>query len=80
MEHSLLNYFSRSKSEIIQQEALRDYYREVNKRQHNKTKIKRCKRFTQVYYPIFCIVFVIMFWAFGMKEYRETKLTGTQVS
>ena len=61
----------RSKSEIVQQEALREYYKDMSERNRNEKKILACKRFTQVHYPAFCLVFVVIFWVWGIKVYRE---------
>ena len=63
--------FFRSKNEAIQKEALREYYKEMSAKHQNEKKIIACKKFTQVYYPTFCLVFVVIFWAWGMKIYGE---------
>ena len=43
----------------------------MSAKNQNEKKIQSCKRFTRVYYPIFCLVFVVVFWAWGIKVYGE---------
>ena len=61
----------RSRDEKTQKEALVAYYKEIDRIARNQMKIVQCKRFTQVYYPTFCVAFIIIFWVVGMAKYYE---------
>ena len=40
-------------------------------RKKNEDRIKRLKKFSRVINPLFCIGFVIVFWAAGMEHYYQ---------
>ena len=58
----------RSTNEVVQQQALKDFYKEIEASNRNKRKIETCKRFSRVYYPTFCILFVATFWVMGIQN------------
>ena len=62
---------SRSRNEAIQTEALKEYYKKIDATNKNKKRIIFFKKFSKVYYPFFCVVFVVTFWTFGLKNYYE---------
>ena len=57
-------------NEQVQREALKKHYEEL-KRNSSGTKIASCQRFARVYYPGFCIVFIIAFWVLGLRNASE---------
>ena len=70
-------YFSFSRADLInideqkQREALKEFYEREILRKKNKDRIKSLKRFSRVINPLFCIGFVIVFWAAGMHHYHQ---------
>ena len=52
---------------MVQRDALRLHYKELQKEAKNETHIKNCKKLARVYYPSICVVFVISFWVLGLK-------------
>ena len=73
INHKKITYifFFSSVDERVQRKALDEYYREIGEQAKNKKRIDRCKKFARVYYPGFCVAFVIIFWFLGIKKYSE---------
>ena len=78
--HNIINqhlklYFRRAElvnvNEQKQKEALKEFYENEIRKQTNEDQIRRLKKFSRVINPLFCIGFVIMFWAAGMHHYYE---------
>ena len=84
-QHSLFNKYIISQSiklyfrqadlvnidEQKQKEALEKFYRNEILKQKNEDQIKRLKKFSRVINPLFCIGFVIVFWAAGIQHYYK---------
>ena len=64
----MIRKFFRHINEQIQREALKQHYKELEKMTKNKNHIKRCQKFARVYYPSFCILFVVCFWVLGINH------------
>ena len=62
-------FTSSSIDERVQRKALDSYYKEIGLKAKNKARIERCKKFARVDYPIFCVIFVILFSVSGMNQY-----------
>jgi len=62
------NYL-RSKDEKNQQKAMTSFYAKAAKK--NEKKIRICKMFARTIYPMFCIIFVVLFWATGMVVHNK---------
>ena len=61
------SHAKKATNDIIQNEILKN---EIMKR-NNEDRIKRLKKFSRVINPLFCIGFVIVFWAAGMHHYHQ---------
>ena len=68
-------YFRRDElvniNEQKQKEALKEFYENETLKKNNEDRIKRLKKFSRVINPLFCIGFVIVFWAAGMHHYYQ---------
>ena len=68
-------YFRRAElvniNEQKQKEALKEFYENEIMKKNNEDRIKRLKKFSRVINPLFCIGFVIVFWAAGMQHYYK---------
>ena len=68
-------YFRRAElvdvNEKKQKEALKEFYENEALKQKNEDRIKQLKKFSKVINPLFCIGFVIVFWAAGMQHYYQ---------
>ena len=68
-------YFRRAElvnvNEQKQKEALKEFYENEILKQTNEDQIRRLKKFSRVINPLFCIGFVIVFWAAGMQHYYQ---------
>ena len=63
-KHNPILFFS-SKDEKVQNEALAKFYKEsIN----NEQRIKKFKRFARIYYPVFCVAFILGFWILGFNN------------
>ena len=78
--HNIINqhlklYFRRAElvnvNEQKQKEALKEFYEKEIRKQTNEDQIRRLKKFSRVINPLFCIGFVILFWAAGMQHYYQ---------
>ena len=78
--HNIINqhiklYFRRAElvnvNEQKQKEALKEFYENEIRKQTNEDQIRRLKKFSRVINPLFCIGFVIVFWAVGMQHYYQ---------
>ena len=78
--HNIINqhiklYFRRAElvnvNEQKQKEALKEFYENEIRKQTNEDQIRRLKKFSRVINPLFCIGFVIVFWAAGMQHYYQ---------
>ena len=58
-------------NEQKQKEALKEFYENEIRKQTNEDQIIRLKKFSRVINPLFCIGFVIVFWAAGMQHYYQ---------
>ena len=58
-------------NEQKQKEALKEFYEYEALKQKNEDRIKQLKKFSKVINPLFCIGFVIVFWAAGMQHYYQ---------
>ena len=58
-------------NEKKQKEALKEFYENERLKQKNEDRIKQLKKFSKVINPLFCIGFVIVFWAAGMQHYYQ---------
>ena len=58
-------------NEQKQKEALKEFYENEIMKKNNVDRIKRLKKFSRVINPLFCIGFVIVFWAAGMQHYYK---------
>ena len=58
-------------NEKRQKEALKEFYENDALKQKNEDRIKQLKKFSKVINPLFCIGFVIVFWAAGMQHYYQ---------
>ena len=73
----ILNFVLFSWRELVnvdeqkQKEALQEFYENEGLKQKNETRIKNLKTFSKVINPLFCIGFVIIFWAVGMQHYYQ---------
>ena len=70
--HLLRNFwvtFFRSVHERIQQENMKVYFEKANKR--NMRKMKFCLYFNRFIYPIFYILFIVLFWMVGLVNYSK---------
>ena len=68
-------YFRRDElvnvNEQKQKEALKEFYENEILKKNNEDQIKRQKKFSRVINQLFCIGFVIVFWAAGMHHYYQ---------
>ena len=68
-------YFRRAElvnvNEQKQKEILKEFYENEIRKQTNEDQIRRLKKFSRVINPLFCIGFVIVFWAAGMQHYYQ---------
>ena len=68
-------YFRRAEliniNEQKQKEALKEFYEKETLKKKNEDRIKNLKKFSRVINPLFCIGFVIVFWAAGMHHSYE---------
>ena len=60
---------SRAVNERTQQRAMGEFYDNI--KVENLHKIKICKTFVRVIYPVFCVIFVILFWMTGLVHYYQ---------
>ena len=60
----------RAKDEKAQQAAMKIFYQAASKNK-NKKRVKQCKYFLRVIYPVFCIVFILLFWIIGLFNYYK---------
>ena len=73
----ILNFVLFSWRELVnvdeqkQTRALQEFYEHEGLKQKNETRIKNLKTFSKVINPLFCIGFVIIFWAVGMQHYYQ---------
>ena len=73
----ILNFVLFSWRELVnvdeqkQKEALQEFYENEGLKQKNETRIKNLKTFSKVINPLFCIGFIIIFWAVGMQHYYQ---------
>ena len=58
-------------NEKKQKEALKQFYENEALKQKNEDRIKQLKKFSKVINPLFCIGFVLVFWAAGMHHYYQ---------
>ena len=58
-------------NEQKQKEALKEFYENETLKQKNEVLIKQLKKFSKVINPLFCLGFVIVFWAAGMQNYYQ---------
>ena len=58
-------------NEQKQKQALKEFYENEILKKNNEDQIKRLKKFSRVINPLFCIGFVIVFWAAGMHHYYQ---------
>ena len=63
-------------NERKQKEALQEFYENETLKQNNQNRIKSLKTFSRVINPLFCIGFVIVFWAVGMQHYFQKLYFG----
>ena len=59
----------KSKDEKNQQKAMTSFYAKAARK--NEKKIRICKTFARTIYPVFCFIFVVLFWATGMVVYNK---------
>ena len=77
----ILNFVLFSWRELVnvdeqkQKEALQEFYENEGLKQKNETRIKNLKTFSKVINPLFCIGFVIIFWAVGIQHYYQKNIT-----
>ena len=64
-----ISHFFRSVHERIQQENMKVYFEKANKR--NMRKMKFCLYFNRFIYPIFYILFIVLFWMVGLVNYSK---------
>ena len=73
----ILNFVLFSWRELVnideqkQKEALQEFYGNESLKQKNEKRIKNLKTFSKVINPLFCVGFVIIFWAVGMQHYYQ---------
>ena len=73
----ILNFLLFSWRELVnvdeqkQKGALQEFYENEGLKQKNEKRIKNLKTFSKVINPLFCIGFVIIFWAVGMQHYYQ---------
>ena len=73
----ILNFVLFSWRELVnvdeqkQRRALQEFYENEGLKQKNETRIKNLKTFSKVINPLFCIGFIIIFWAVGMQHYYQ---------
>ena len=58
-------------NEEKQKEALKEFYENDILKQENENRIKYLRRFSRIINPLFCIGFVIVFWAAGLQHYSQ---------
>ena len=58
-------------NEQKQKEALKEFYENEILKKNKEDQIKCLKKFSRVINPLFCIGFVIVFWAAGMQHYYQ---------
>ena len=58
-------------NEQKQKEALKEFYENEILKKNKEDRIKQLKKFSRVINPLFCIGFVIVFWAAGMQHYYQ---------
>ena len=49
-------------------EARKQYYQQIARAQKNKEKLRRCKKFGRRDIPTFIIIFVTVYWVFGLSN------------
>ena len=54
-----------------QKQALKEFYENDVLKQKNENRIKYLRKFSRIINPLFCIGFVIVFWAAGMQHYYQ---------
>ena len=68
-------YFRRAElvdiNEEKQKEALKEFYENDVLKQKNENRIKYLRKFSRIINPLFCIGFVIVFWAAGLQHYSQ---------
>ena len=73
----ILNFVLFSWRELVnvdeqkQKGALQEFYENEGLKQKNEKRIKNLKTFSKVINPLFCIGFIIIFWAVGMQHYYQ---------
>ena len=73
----ILNFVLFSWRELVnideqkQKEALQEFYGNESWKEKNEKRIKNLKTFSKVINPLFCVGFVIIFWAVGMQHYYQ---------
>ena len=61
----------RSRDEKKQKDALVRYYKHMDRKKKSRVMIAFCKKFSRVYYPIACVVFIVIFWIVGFAKYNQ---------
>ena len=54
-----------------QKQALKEFYENDVLKQKNENRIKYLRKFSRIINPLFCIGFVIVFWAAGLQHYSQ---------
>ena len=69
-------YFRRAElvdiNEEKQKEALKEFYENDVLKLTNENRIQYLRKFSRIINPLFCIGFVIVFWAAGLQHYHQT--------
>ena len=56
--------------EDLEVEARKKFYEQIGKGQRNKDKLRRCKRIGRVHIPTFIIIFVMVYWVYGLSNMK----------
>ena len=56
--------------EDLELEARKKFYKQIGLVQKNKDKLRRCKRIGRVEIPTFIIIFVTVYWMFGLSNMK----------
>ena len=58
----------RHRREDRQVAAQKDFYNQIRQAQRNKDRLRRCKRIGKVEIPTIIIIFVLIYWVYGLRN------------
>ena len=58
----------RHRREDLEVKARKQFYENISKESTNKEKLAMCKRIGRVYIPVIILLFVTIYWVFGLSQ------------